>query len=383
MRFPNNKDKTRIEVSRSALLGNIATFRKVAGKKTEVAAVVKANAYGHGLPEVVQILKRAKVKVFCVDNIDEAEEIREIDKSSTVIILGYTTLANIKRAVEDDISFVVYNIESLRKIVALNSGRKAKIHIKTETGLNRQGASKKELIKLLSFIKKHKDKIDFEGISSHFANVEDTLDPAYPMSQLKRFDEAVKVVKSKGFKPPFVHCAASAAALLYKEAAFSLIRVGIGLYGLWPSRETKIALSLKKKSIKLIPALAWKSIIAQVKNIGEGESVGYGRTWFSSRKSKVAIVPVGYSDGLDRKLSSSGNILVKGKLAPIIGRVAMNMITVDVTDIPGVKTEDEVVIIGKSIGKTITAEEMADKIDTINYEVVSRINPLIPRIVIK
>lgn len=376
------KYKTWIEVSKTSLLNNLHLFQKTAGRKIEVAPVIKANAYGHGLKEILSVLKKKKIKVLCVDNIDEAEAIREVDKDSTVIILGYTTFANIKRAIEGRVSLTVYSIEALEKIVVLNSSQKAKVHLKIETGLNRQGVGRKEMIKLLGFIKKHKDKIYLEGVSSHFANVEDTLDPSYLLLQLKRFNEAIRVVRARRFNPPLVHCAASAAALLYKESAFSLVRVGIGLYGLWPSRETKIALSLKKKSIKLKPVLTWKSIIAQIKRIDEGESVGYGRTWFSSRKSKIAIVPVGYSDGFDRKLGNSGRVLINGRFAPVIGRVAMNMISVDITDIPGVKLENEVVLIGKSRENEITAEEMADKIGTINYEVVSRINPQIPRVIV-
>jgi len=376
------RNKSKVEISKEALLHNLRVFHNVAGKKTKVAAVVKANAYGHGLPEVVSILK-SKVDIFCVDNIDEAEQVRAIDDHATVLILGYTTLSNIKRAIEDNISFTVYNIETLRKMVSLKLTQTARIHLKVETGLHRQGVERRELVEMLRVIKKYKDKIYLEGVSTHFANVEDTLDPSYPMLQLTRFNEAIRSVKSKGFKPPLIHCAASAAALLYKEAVFSMVRVGIGLYGLWPSRETKIALAVHKRNIKLQPVASWRSIVAQVKKIEEGESVGYGRTWFAGRKSKIAIIPVGYSDGFDRKLSGSGSVLIRGKVAPVVGRVAMNMIAIDITDIPGVKTEDEVVLIGKSRDREITAEEMADKIGTINYEVVSRINPLIPRIIVK
>ena len=376
------RNKSKVEISKEALLHNLRVFHNVAGKKTKVAAVVKANAYGHGLPEVVSILK-SKVDIFCVDNIDEAEQVRAIDDHATVLILGYTTLSNIKRAIEGNISFTVYNIETLRKMVSLKLTQTARIHLKVETGLHRQGVERRELVEMLRVIKKYKDKIYLEGVSTHFANVEDTLDPSYPMLQLTRFNEAIRSVKSKGFKPPLIHCAASAAALRYKEAVFSMVRVGIGLYGLWPSRETKIALAVHKRNIKLQPVASWRSIVAQVKKIEEGESVGYGRTWFAGRKSKIAIIPVGYSDGFDRKLSGSGSVLIRGKVAPVVGRVAMNMIAIDITDIPGVKTEDEVVLIGKSRDREITAEEMADKIGTINYEVVSRINPLIPRIIVK
>lgn len=381
MHSENKINKTWIEISKKALLQNLHVFQKIVGKKCTVAPVVKANAYGHGLKEVVSILID-EVKVFAVDNINEALIIRRISKEVSIVILGYTMLGNLESVIENDISFVAYNLETLEKAVELNLDKIAKVHIKIETGLNRQGVSKKELANLLEFIKSHKDKIFLEGISTHFANIEDTVDPSFAMEQLKNFKEVELFVHKKGFNLKFIHSAASAGTLLYPETHFSMVRVGIGLYGLWPSTETKLALTLKKKDFVLDPVMTWKSIVAQVKEIEAGQSVGYGRTWYARRKSKIAIIPVGYSDGYDRKLSNIGHVIIGNACAPVVGRVAMNMIMVDVTDIKNVKVEDEVVLLGKKGGITISAEDIAQKIGTINYEVVARINPLLPRVVL-
>jgi len=377
----SNKYKSWIEISKKALFHNIEVFRKSVGKNVKLAAVVKANAYGHGLKEIVPLLKN-KVDVLAVDNIDEALTIRKIDDSIPVLVLGYITLENLFLPVENDISFVVYNMESLKKIVSLKMEKTAKIHLKIETGLNRQGVSESDLPEFLKFVKSHKNSIYLEGVYTHFANIEDTLDPSFAKKQLFEFNKALKTVRKEGFKPSMVHSAASAGALLYPETHFSMVRVGFGIYGWWMSLETRVSLLAQKKDLDLQPVLTWKSIVAQIKRINVGESVGYGQTWFATRKTKIAVIPVGYSDGYDRKLSNIGRVIINGTHALVIGRVAMNMIMVDVTDVKNIKLEDEVALLGNMDGLKVSADEIAKKIGTINYEVVSRISPLLPRIVV-
>lgn len=381
MQLKKNKYKTWVEVSKSALFHNIGVFRKCVGENVKIAAVVKANAYGHGLTEIVPLLKN-KVDVLAVDNIEEALAIRSIDKNTPVLILGYTTLVNLSIPIENNISFVVYNIETLREIVSLKLPKTAKIHLKIETGLNRQGIQDKDLSTFLKFIKSHKKTFYLEGVYTHYANIEDTLDPSFAKRQLAEFSKALQVVKKAGFRPPMVHTAASAGTLLYPETHFSLVRVGFGIYGWWMSLETRVSLLALKRNLVLKPVLTWKSIVAQIKYINVGESVGYGQTWFATRRTKIAIIPVGYSDGYDRKLSNIGRVIINGHYANVIGRVAMNMIVTDVTDIKNVKLEDEVALLGNKDGLKVSADEIAKKIGTINYEVVSRINPLLPRIIV-
>jgi len=376
--------RTWIEISKSALVHNLRVFRKLVGPNVKIACIVKANAYGHGLKEIVLILNNTETDWFGVDSLEEALEIRTLKINKPILILGYTPLLKLGEAVENEISLTVYNKESLQKILSLKMEKKAKIHLKVETGLNRQGQKADEILDLAKLIIKNKDFFELEGLSTHFANIEDTLDSSFAFEQLRVFKETIRLLKKNKINPPIKHCAASAAAFLYPETHFNMIRVGISLYGLWPSKETQIALLSKKakRKLSLKPVLTWKSVLAQVKTVDQGESVGYGRTWFTSRKSVIGIVPVGYYDGYDRKLSNNSRILINGQSAPVVGRVAMNMIMVDLTNLKKIKTETEVVLIGKNAENEISVDEFARRIGTINYEVVSRINPFLPRVVV-
>lgn len=370
-------NKSWIEISKKNLFHNFNQFKKLGNFK--IASVVKANAYGHGLKEVAGILK-GKTDFFAVDNLEEALELRKMDKETPVLILGYTTKNSLEEAIENDISFVVYDKNALSKISKLTLNKKAKLHVKVETGLNRQGIKGAEFLSLIKKIHKNKNMV-VEGVSMHFANVEDTLDRSFAKEQLGVFKKNINSQKAF-LKGVVKHSSGSAAAFVFPKSRMDMVRAGISLYGLWPSSETKLSLKLDKKNFNLKPVMTFKSIIAQVKQIEAGESVGYGRTWFAPRKSKIAVIPVGYSDGYDRKLSNSGRVIIRSSYAPVVGRVAMNMITVDVTDIKSVKQEDEVILLGKDKKLEVSAEELAEKIGTINYEVVSRINPLIKRIVV-
>lgn len=374
---------SQVEVSGSALQHNFKELKKLVPRNVKILSVVKGNAYGHGIEIVSKILDAAGTDWFGVDNLDEALILRSTGVRKPILILGYIPLADLKEVVEQDISFVVYNEETIRKLQSIK-GKRAKVHLKVETGTNRQGIQPDKVLRLGNLIKKDSAKIVVEGISTHFANIEDTLDPSFARQQLSLFEKTIKLLAKNGINPPLKHTAATAATILYKETHFNMVRVGIGLYGLWPSRETQIAANItNKKNVRLLPVLTWKTKVAQVKEIKPGESVGYGRTWFASRPSKIAILPVGYYDGVDRKLSTNGRVLIKGKFAPIVGRVAMNMMVVDVADIKSVKPEDEAVLIGRQGKNEITAEEVATRIGTINYEIISRINPFIPRVIVR
>ncbi len=380
MLYKNNfSNRTWVEISKENLLYNLKEFRKIVGKTT-IACIIKANAYGHDIEKMVQILRKEKNILFGVDSIAEAGKIRKIEKRIPVLILGYTPFNQLETAIKNNFSFVVYNRETLEKIVKLKIKNPAKVHLKIETGLNRQGVIGKKLEELLKLIKKNPQRIILEGVSTHFANIEDTLKTDFAMKQLNNFEKVIVLIEKDGFQISYKHCAATAAIIRYPQTHFNLVRLGIGLYGLWPSRDIKI---LSNNKLNLRPVLSWKTIIAQIKEVNKGESVGYGRIWTAPRKSKVAVLPVGYYDGFDRKLSNCGRVLIKNQYANIIGRVAMNMIMADVTEIKGLKLEDEVFIIGKQDKNEITAEEIAEKIGTINYEVVTRINPLISRIIVK
>jgi len=222
-----------------------------------------------------------------------------------------------------------------------------------------------------------------EGVSSHFANIEDTTDHSYAKYQLDRFKDFLAQIENHGIRVPFKHIACSAAVILFPETYFNMARIGIGIYGLWPSNEVYISSLLRKRPrFYLRPVLTWKARIAQVKKVPKGDFIGYGCTYKTSRDTDLAVIPVGYYDGYFRSLSNVSFVLIKGKRASIRGRVAMNFIMADITDIPGVHVEDPVILIGSEGSDSITADKLASLTGTINYEITARISPHIPRIVV-
>ncbi len=221
--------------------------------------------------------------------------------------------------------------------------------------------------------------LEIEGVYTHFANIEDTLDPSFAKLQVQRFQEALGIIERAGIRPVHIHASATAGALLYSDMDFTMVRVGIGAYGIWPSRETQLAARERGRQISLSPVLTWKTRVVQVKKIQAGDYVGYGLTYQARRPMQAVVLPIGYYDGYDRGLSNSGRALIHGQPVPVIGRVAMNMTMLDVTDV-GAQPDDEVVLLGRQASAEIRAEELAEKIGTIPYEVLARINPLIPRI---
>jgi alanine racemase len=374
--------KTWVEINKNNLLHNLKQFRKLVGDDVKIMAVVKANAYGHGLIEVASTISD-KVDWFGVDSLAEALKLREIGIKKPILILGYTELADLREAVKNNISLTVYNKETIKKLGKIpiqNPNLNPKIHIKVETGTSRQGVLEKDIQDFMETIKKFPS-IQIEGLSTHFANIEDTTDSSFAMKQLATFSRVASTLEKNGVLVPPKHTACSAATILFPETRFEMVRLGISMYGLWSSKETKAVAKNKNLELDLKPALTWKTIVAQIKNLPADTSVGYGLTERVSRDSKIAVLPIGYWDGYDRKLSSVGNVLIHGKRCKVLGRVCMNMIVVDATDLEKIELEDEVVLLGRQGKDEITAEEIAQKIGTINYEVVTRINPLISRLI--
>lgn len=372
-----------VEISKKNLIYNLKQFRKRIGKRTKIMAVVKANAYGHGMREVAKIVSQNGADWLGVNSVEEGLLLRKLKIRQPVLVLGYIPLTNLKEAIAGNLSFGVYNPGTVKKAsqIASRLKKKAKLHPKIETGTNRQGIKMDDLESFIKFCLEKKD-IEIEGIYTHYANIEDTLDHTFALSQLRKFKKAVQLIKQLGVEP-LCHTACSAAIILYPQTYFDLVRLGISLYGLWPSREVEILANRSRKTkLELKSVLTWKTIVAQVKEIAKGETVSYGRTFRANREMKIAIIPVGYWDGYDRKLSNCGRVLIRGQFAPVVGRICMNMFMVDVSEIDNLKPEEEVVLIGKQGKNEIKAEELAEKIGTINYEVVTRINPLIPRKVV-
>jgi len=374
--------KTWVEISKNNLIHNLKTFRSLIGPDVALMSVVKSNAYGHGLIETAKIAQE-EADWFGVDSVDEALELKKQGIEKPILILGYTLNERLKDVVQNDFSQIVYNEDTIKKLGELSNelNKKINVHFKVETGTSRQGIGEEEIIERLKIVKQYPNLI-IQGLSTHYANIEDTTDHTYAMKQLERFKDYIQLLKEQGIDVPIKHTACSAAIILFPETYFDMVRAGISQYGLWSSKETLVSANGKARKIELKPALAWKTRIAQVKELEPGTPVSYGLTEKVSRKTKLAILPIGYWDGYDRHLSGMGNVLINGSRCKILGRICMNMIMVDVTDVDEVKPEDEAVLLGRQGDEEITADELAQKIGTINYEVVTRINPLIKRIIV-
>lgn len=371
-----------VEIDQRALTANARAFRNLLGAQTLFMPVLKSNAYGHGLKEVAGMLSRAgQADWLGLNSLDEALELRSLGISRPILLLGHVPLARLSEAVRRDIRLTVYNRETVEALGKLRFSNKVRLHLKLETGTNRQGVGLEEAARIAGLIARN-PRLVLEGYSTHFANIEDTTDRSYPDRQKALFLSLVNRLEGMGYKAPIKHAACSAAALIFPETHHSLARIGIGLYGLWPSRETMLALRDRYPKFKLEPVLSWKTRVAQIKTIPSGSFVSYGCTFRTTRRTRLAVLPVGYYDGYDRKLSNTAHVLIKGKRAPIRGRVCMNICLADITDIPGVKLENEVVVLGKQGQEHISAEQLAQWIGTINYEVVTRINPQLPRVAV-
>lgn len=368
---------TTIEISKSALAHNIKTFRTLIGKNKVLAVAVKANAYGHGLVECSKIFLKAGADYLCVNAVFEAEKIRKSGIKSPILIMGYTPLSDLEKAINLNCELTIYNEENLEKLKKI--GKKCKIHLKIETGNHRQGIRLEDLPQISKNLKKF-EKIQVAGISTHFANLEDRVNHQYALYQLKEFKKAIRLIEESGHTPHYRHTASSVAAILLPEAHFNFVRIGIGAYGLWPSEKTKIAAERAGIKMELSPALTWKTIISQVKEVKKDSLIGYGCSYQMPKNGRIAVIPVGYYDGYVRALSSKAHVIIRGKRAKVIGRVCMNMIMADVTNIPEAKLEDKVVLIGHQGKEKITAEEMAEWSNTINYEVTTRIGERISRL---
>ncbi|HVM91080.1 MAG TPA: alanine racemase [Verrucomicrobiae bacterium] len=369
--------KTWIEIDAAALRHNFRSLARVA-KPAQTMAVIKANAYGHGLLECATILKKENVKWFGVDHIDEALALRKAGIKQNILVIGFTPVARLAQAAKDKISITVFNMNTLESLAKLKM--KSRVHVPIETGLTREGMGGKELETALAFLDRHRSQIELEGVHMHFANIEDTKSRAYADRQISEYKKVIGKLEEYKLYPKVKHTASTAASILYSNTHFDLVRTGIGLYGLWPSEETRRRTGHR---LTLKPVLSWKTIVAQVKTVKKGTPVSYGLTERVRRDSRVAVLPIGYADGFDRVSNSKrGHALVNGKRCKVLGRVCMNMTMVDVTDAGLVRPEDEVVLIGRQRKECITAEELAGLGKTINYEIVTRINWDIPRCVI-
>lgn len=372
-----------VEIDASALANNLREFRRRLGVGPLLGAVVKSNAYGHGMLESAAAARRAGAEWLCVNNVEEGARLRDAGHDAPILVMGYVPLDALDEVVAHDLRPVVYNVETLDRLERSAAARKrrVRVHLKVETGTNRQGVLEADVPEFVRRVRAS-SWLELEGASTHFANIEDTTDHSFAVMQIAAFNRICEAAGALGAPIPIRHSACSAATLLFNRTHLDLARIGISLYGLWPSRETYVScLERGKPSLDLRPVLTWKTRVAQLKDVAEGGFVGYGCTWRATRSSRIAVLPVGYHEGYDRGLSGVAHVLVRGKRAPVRGRVCMNMCMVDVSDIPGAALEDEVVLLGRQGDERVSAEQLAAWCGTISYEIVSRIHPALPRVV--
>ena len=360
--------KVWLEVSKAAVRKNVRAFRALLDKETQLYAVVKSNAYGHGLLQFSTLASGYGVDGFCVDSVVEGVKLRTHGITKPILVLGYTLPALYVAAAEHGITVTISNVDALTAWSKAKA--KPQFHFKIDTGMHRQGFQLEDLPAVIKKLAKLDLKTYFVGIYTHFAMAKNCDDTAFTERQLAVFKEACAVFEKAGFNNLVRHASATGGTLLGKQFHMDMVRVGVGLYGIWPSKELEDQLG---GEISLTPALGWHSVISETKKIKKGDGVGYDLTERVTRDTVLAVIPIGYWHGIPRAASSVGSVHIGAKPAKIIGRVSMDMIVVDVTDIP-CKVGTEVCIMPLELARSISASP---------YEIITRINPLIHKVLVR
>jgi len=374
-----------LEIDGQALRQNFNLLRRCLLPTTQLLAVVKANGYGHGAVATAWLLQQAGAARFGVATLSEALELRQAGIQQAILVMGYTPAWLAASVVQAGITATVYELETA---VALATAAQAQqtqavVHVKVNTGMNRLGLRPEAVGDFLHALQRLPG-LRVEGIFTHFADA-DQADLSFAQLQLARFRALLTVLASAGLRPPLAHAANSAATLSLPAAHLDLVRCGIALYGLAPDP------AQRPLPAAFQPVLSWKARVAQVLTLAPGDSVSYGRTFVATQRMVAAVIPVGYADGFPRAPAHWGTVLIHGQPAPLLGRVCMDQSIVDVTAIMGqaaqrggapVRQGDEVVLIGRQGAAALTAETVAARQGTINYEVVSRIMARVPRVLV-
>ena len=375
----NHHHNSWLEISQDALLHNLAEFEKFLAPHIRVMPVIKSNAYGHGLVEVAQCLE-PKVEYFGVVFVEEALKIREAGVKTPILV--FSTMTHNKeaiiRAIQQNITFTIYNEESYEHLekIAEQIQQPVLIHINVDTGMTRLGFNQEQHKKYINKIC-HSPNIKIQGIYSHFSSADNEF--RYTNLQCQRFEEAVQATKEVYQGLEYQHILNTPGAMLGFQVG-NIARIGLGIYGLIPSELSLEQARKIKNTFRLKPALEWKTKIIQVREVAEETSVGYGRSYITAHDETLAILPVGYADGYSRALSNCGEVLINGTRCKVRGRICMNNTIVDVSHIPNIQEQDEVVLIGKSKTDAISAEQVAEKIDTAPAEVITAIDTATPRV---
>lgn len=377
--MPQSVRPTWLEIDLSALADNVRQLRRRIGPQRILYAVVKANGYGHGADLVAPAAVQAGADRLAVATLDEAVALRRSGVRVPILVLGYTTPQQTRKLLQYDLTATVFEAQTALALSAeaRRRGQPLTVHLKVDTGMHRLGVDYVDAHKLCAQLYGDRN-LQLEGIYTHFSAA-DEADQRYSLEQLHRFTALLARLESAGCRPPIAHAANSAATLALPQAHLDAVRCGILLYGLAPGAECPLPSEMR-------PVLTWKARLAQLRRLAAGEPVSYGNTWRAPVESAVAVVPVGYADGFPRSPRTWQSLLVGGRAAPIVGRVCMDQTVVDLTGhlaagIP-VAQGQEVVLIGSQQGVTISAEDVATRLETINYEVTSRLMARLPRIAI-
>jgi alanine racemase len=367
---------TWLEIDLDAIAANTRQIKEIAGPATDVLVSLKADAYGHGALRVARTTLLNGASWLGVATLSEATPLRTAGVTAPILVFGYIPPWQAREAARLDLRATVYSADIAAELAqaARDLDRTMRVHVKVDTGMARLGLRAEDVEGIVRFVEElHGMRgVEVEGLFTHLATA-DSADQTYALRQLARFDAVLAALDERGLRPPIVHAANSAAALTLPQSRYSLVRPGIAIYGLAPSEEVPLPAGFQ-------PALAFKTQVAQVKDIPPGEGVSYGATYITERETRIAVLPVGYADGFRRAPATWGSVLIHGHEAPLIGRVCMDQCMVDVSHISDVRRGDEVVLIGEQGEATLSAEEVARRLGTISYEVVSALLARVPRV---
>ncbi len=379
---------SKIEINKKAFHNNLNYLKNRFGPDVKFSSVIKGNAYGHGIENIVPLAEEAGVDHFSVFSADEAYQAQScISTNSTIMVMGFVDDAGLEWCIENDIEFYIFDFERLEKTIQLAGKlkKKARIHLEFETGMHRTGIEEHLLDRLISLVLSNLDTLEIVGICTHFAGAESVTNYLRIKEQMKIYNRIIRKIRKLNVPFERLHSACSAAAIRYPRTRLNMVRIGIAQYGLWPNRETfMLDLSSNDKEINDDPlqrVISWKSKVMSTKEVPKNQFIGYGTTYLTNTNTQIATVPVGYSHGFNRSLSNLGRVMVGGKRVPVIGLVNMNMMIVDVTTVDSVQKGDEVVIIGSQKGKDISVGSFSELTNKLNYETLTRLPRHIPRVI--
>lgn len=377
-----------LEISAKAYRQNINYIRTEIGPKPIISAVVKGNAYGHGIPQMVQIAEKAGIRHFSTFSSDEAWEVlRESKCASDIMIMGMLHTQELEKLIQQGISYYIFDFDRLEKSIgiAIKTGVKPRIHIEVETGFHRTGFDWDKRKRLGEILSKNQHLLEIEGLCTHYAGAESVSNYVRVKNQIAKYHEFGDFFEELNIKFKLNHTACSAAALIFPETIMDMVRIGIAGYGFWPTKETffaKLHALPKGNKNPLKRLITWKSTVMSIKEVKTGEFVGYGNSYMALETITLAIIPVGYGHGYSRLLSNQGWVLIKNTACQVVGTVTMNAIAVNVTKAKNVKVGDEVILIGKQGRKEITVASFSESTHQVNYELLTRLPKDIPRKII-